>query len=117
LTVRAAVIGALLSTLLLLVAAIATFRSRTAAFRLHALYVPIHIVVMIALMIAAHRFSTAILATHAQRDWAVRLGHQSKVANLATVVGALGLLYPLVLSLLYWRYPGEGQKTKMEHGR
>jgi hypothetical protein len=106
LMVRTSVIGALLGGVYLLVAAFATFRSRIAAIRLHALYVAIQLVVMTALMVTAHRFSAALDATGPQRDWAMRLGEGSGVRNLAIVVGALGLLYPLVLALLYWRYPG-----------
>jgi len=117
LAVRAAVVAALLCALFLLATAVATFRSRGAAIRLHALYVPAQVVVMIALIVAAHRFSTAMEAANVQREWAVRLTRESTVGNLATVVGGLGLLYPLVLLLLYWRYPGEREKTRMEDGR
>jgi len=116
-TVRAAIIGSLLCALFLAATALATFRSRTAALRLHALYVPIQVVLMIALIVAAHRFSTAIEAANLRRAWAVRIESGSFVSNLAAVVGGLGLLYPLVLVLLYWRYPGEKRKTRMEDGR
>jgi hypothetical protein len=106
-TVRAAIVGALLAALFLAATAFATLRSRAAALRLHALYVPIQVVLMIALVVAAHRFSTAIEAANLRRAWAVRIESGSAVRNLANVVAALGLLYPLVLALLYWRYPGE----------
>jgi hypothetical protein len=110
-TLRAAIIGSLLCACFLIATAVATFRSRTTAIRLHALYVPIQVVLMIALIVAAHRFSTAFEAATLQRAWAVDLERQSTVRHLATVVGALGLLYPLVLILLYWRYPGETRRA------
>ena len=113
LTVRAAVVGALVATLFLLAAAVATFRSRTAALRLHALYVPLQVVLMVTLIVAAHRFSAALDLSSSQRDWALRVVGASAVRKLAIVVAALGLLYPLVLALLYWRYPG-GDRSRRE---
>lgn len=109
LMVRTAVVGALLVTLFLLAAALASFRSRTTALRLHALYVPLQAVVMVALMFAAHRFSTALDLTNNQRNWALEISRVSAVRNLALAVGALGLLYPVVLILLYWRFPRDAQ--------
>jgi hypothetical protein len=112
LMVRTAVVGAILVALFLLVTAFATLRSRTAALRLHALYVPLQIVIMVTLMVAAHRFSTALDLSNDQRNWAMELNRESAVRKLAMVVGALGLLYPLVLTLLYWRYPGDARASR-----
>ena len=112
LMVRTAIVGGLLVTLFLLTTAFATFRSRTAALRLHALYVPLQVVIMIVLMVTAHRFSTALDLTNNQRNWALELSTVSAVRNLALAVGAFGLLYPVVLLLLYWRYPGERQANR-----
>jgi hypothetical protein len=112
LMVRTAVIGALLGALYLVATAVATFRSRKLAFPLHAVYVALQVVVMIGLIVAAHRFSAAVDATRGQREWAMRLTRESAVRNLAAVVGALGLLYPVVLALLYWRYPGEKETRR-----
>jgi len=117
LMVRTAVVGALLVTLFLLATSFATLRSRTAALRLHALWIPLQVVVMIALMVAAHHFSTALDLSNDQRNWAMQLSTESAVRKLAIAVGAFGLLYPLVLILLYWRYPGERDNTRMEDGR
>jgi hypothetical protein len=116
LMVRTAIVGALLVTLFLLATSVATLRSRAAALRLHALWVPLQVVVMIALMLAAHRFSTALDLSNDQRNWAMELSRESAVRRLALVVGGLGLLYPVVLALLYWRYPGE-KPTRMEDRR
>jgi hypothetical protein len=104
LMVRTAVFGAMLVALFLIATSIATFRSRAAAFRLHALYVPIQVVVMVAVMVAAHRFSAALDLSNDQRNWALELSRESAVRKFAMIVGGLGLLYPFVLALLYWRW-------------
>lgn len=104
LMVRTAVLGSILVAGFLVVAAVATFRSRSAALRLHVLYVPLQVIVMAALMLAAHRFSTALDLSNDQRNWALELSRESTVRKFALIVGGLGLLYPFVLALLYWRW-------------
>jgi hypothetical protein len=94
----------MLVAVFLVVASVATFRSRTVAIPLHALYVPLQVIVMIALMVAAHRFSTALDLSNDQRNWALELSRESTVRKFALIVGGLGLLYPFVLALLFWRW-------------
>jgi hypothetical protein len=104
LLVRTAVIGSIPASLLLGYAAFVSFRSRPWSLLFHALYVPIQIVLMIAMMIGAHRFSTALDAVAASRDLAMRLPFHSNVRTTAVLVGLPGIAYPLVLAAAYWIY-------------
>jgi hypothetical protein len=59
---------------------------------------------MIAMMIGAHRFSTALDAVAVSRDLAMRLPFHSNVRTTAVLVGLPGIAYPLVLAAAYWIY-------------
>ncbi|MDB5320252.1 MAG: hypothetical protein JWN40_1883 [Phycisphaerales bacterium] len=104
LLVRTAVIAAIPATLLLGVAAFASFRSRRWSIRLHALYVPIQLILMTVLLIGAHRFSTALDAAAASRDLAMRLPYHSNVRTTAVLIAIPGIAYPFVLVFAYWLY-------------
>src|SRR5260221_7620407 len=86
LMVRTAALGAVAASLFLLVTAAISFRSRPWAIRLHSIYVAIQCVLMIALLAAANRFSTALDAAQASRDWVMHLPFQSSVRSLAGIV-------------------------------
>lgn len=107
---RTTIIAAELGALFLIFAAIVSFRSRTNAIRLHAVYFALQLVLMTALALAAHRFTTAIVAGDPQRDWLLKLLRESSVGRMGAVVAGLGLLYPLVLALLYWGYARRGKR-------
>src|SRR5258706_7038406 len=85
-------------------ASVVTFRSRPRAIRLHALYVPIQIILMTALLIGAYRFSATLDAAAASHDLAMRLPYHSNVRNTALIVGIPGLAYPIILGVAYWLY-------------
>jgi hypothetical protein len=71
---------------------------------LHAVYVSLQAVLMIALMAGAHRFSTELDAAAMGRDWVMRLPYHSNVWTTAVLVGLPGLAYPMVLAFAYWLY-------------
>jgi hypothetical protein len=104
LLVRTAVIGSIPASLLLGWAAVVSFRSRPWSLLFHALYVPIQIVLMAAMLIGAHRFSAELDAAVASRDIEMRLPFHSNVRATAVLMALPGLTYPLVLAVAYWIY-------------
>jgi hypothetical protein len=104
LLVRTAVLVAIPASLLLGFAAIVSFRSRPWAIRFHALYAPIQIILMSAMLIGANRFSTALDAAAATQDLAMRLPYHSNVRTTAALVALPGLAYPVALAFAYWLY-------------
>ena len=104
LLVRTAVIGSIPVSLLLGYAAFVSFRSRPWSLLFHALYVPIQIVLMTAMLIGAARFSTALDAAAAVQDLAMRASFHSGVRSTATIVALPGIAYPLILAASYWVY-------------
>jgi hypothetical protein len=103
LSARAAVLIAVVGSVFLLVTAVVTFRSRAWSIRLHGVYVAAQVVLMIALLITARQFTVAMEASAPHRDWMVRLPAETSVYSLAKAVAGFGLLYPLVLVILFVR--------------
>jgi hypothetical protein len=104
LLVRTAVLVALPVSLLLVVAAIASFKSRAWSIRLHSIYAALQSVVMIVLVIAANRFSTTLDVTTSGHDWVMHLPYHSNVRTVATLIAIPGIVYPILLAVAFWIY-------------
>jgi hypothetical protein len=102
LLVRSAVLMTIPVSLLLAVAAIVSLKSRQWGMRLHSIYIALQVVLMITLMVAANRFSTALDTTTFGHDWMMHLPYHSNVRTTAILVGIPGIVYPLLLALIYW---------------
>lgn len=100
---RAAVLISLAAAIFLLITAFVSFRSRPWSIRLHGVYVAAQVVLMIALLITAKRFTAAMEASAPHRDWMMRLPAEVSVYSLAKAVAGFGLLYPLMLVILFLR--------------
>jgi hypothetical protein len=104
LLVRTAVLVSLPVSLLLAVAGIVSMRSRAWSIRLHSIYASLALVLMVVLIIAANRFSTALDRTTSGHDWVMHLPYHSNVRTIATLVGLPGIAYPILLAVIFWIY-------------
>jgi hypothetical protein len=103
LAARAAVLMALAGGVFLLLAAVVSFRSRAWSIRLHGVYVAAQVVLMVALLVTARRFTMAMEASAPHREWMMRMPAEASVYSLAKAVAGFGLLYPVVLVILFLR--------------
>ncbi len=103
LAVRGVVISALAVAAFLVVTAAVTARSRAWGIRLHAVYVAAQVVLMVALLLAAQRFEAAMTLSAPEREWMLALTGTTSVYRMAQAASGFGLLYPVVLTILYVR--------------
>jgi hypothetical protein len=101
---RTVAIAAAISAAVLCGIGLLTVRSRALGVRLLGAHAVAHVVLMLAMVLAAWRFAAALDVATAQRAWYLGQAYGSSVGRVAIWAALPGIAYPLVLLWLFARH-------------
>jgi len=112
LAVRATALAAAVNAIFLCVIGVITIRSRTLGVKLLGVFAIAQLVLMLAMVLAAHRFSAALDAFTAGQVWFLGKPYGSATRGTALVAALPGVAYPLVLLWLFIRHRDSARRRR-----